>query len=335
MRVRGYADGTPCWAAVATSNVEASRAFYSALFGWEFVDGRFALEGRAVAGVRDRGHGPAAWLMSVSTDNADQVTQVVERARGHVRAAPQPTGPSLPAAVFGAVGGSGAARGPGADGGSAPGADGGSGAARGPGADGGSAPGTDGGQGAAGGVGATGTDGPGPGALAASGLHGTEPAEGTAAIFSDPAGAIFSVWQRGTFGGAQVAMEPGAICWYELATPDLAGADDFYSTVFGWRVHEAESAPGDPYFEFRHNDDAVAGLLPIDHRFPTRDMRAHWTVCFMVDDCAQSCDRAVDLGGVVARKPMTVATGWYARLADPAGAHFAIIELAEELRMDF
>jgi len=70
MRVRGYADGTPCWAAVATSNVEASRAFYSALFGWEFVDGRFALEGRAVAGVRDRGHGPAAWLMSVSTDNA-------------------------------------------------------------------------------------------------------------------------------------------------------------------------------------------------------------------------------------------------------------------------
>jgi predicted enzyme related to lactoylglutathione lyase len=264
MRVRGYADGTPCWAAVATSNVEASRAFYSALFGWEFADGRFALDGRAVAGVRDRGQGPAAWLMSVSTDDADQVTQVVEGARGRVRAAPQPAGPGLPDTVAPAG-----------------------------------------------------------------------PAEGTAAIYSDPAGAVFSVWQRGTFGGAQVAMEPGAICWYELATPDLAGADDFYSTVFGWRVHEAESAPGDPYFEFRHNDDAVAGLLPIDHRFPSRDTPAHWTVCFMVDDCAQSCDRAADLGGIVARKPMTVATGWYARLSDPQGAHFAIIELADELRMDF
>jgi predicted enzyme related to lactoylglutathione lyase len=264
MRVRGYADGTPCWAAVATSNVEASRAFYSALFGWEFADGRFALDGRAVAGVRDRGQGPAAWLMSVSTDDADQVTQVVEGARGRVRAAPQPAGPGLPDTVAPAG-----------------------------------------------------------------------PAEGTAAIYSDPAGAVFSVWQRGTFGGAQVAMEPGAICWYELATPDLAGADDFYSTVFGWRVHEAESAPGDPYFEFRHNDDAVAGLLPIDHRFPSRDTPAHWTVCFMVDDCAQSCDRAADLDGIVARKPMTVATGWYARLSDPQGAHFAIIELADELRMDF
>jgi predicted enzyme related to lactoylglutathione lyase len=265
MRVRGYADGTPCWAAVATSNIEASRAFYSALFGWEFADGRFALEGRAVAGVRDRGLGPSAWLMSVSTDDAAQVTQVVEGARGRIRAAPQPAG----------SGGTGLPTG------------------------------------------------------------GADPAEGAAAVFSDPAGAVFSVWQRGTFGGAQVAMEPGAICWYELATPDLAGADDFYGTVFGWRVHEAESAPGDPYFEFRHNDDAVAGLLPVDHRFPSRDMRAHWTVCFLVDDCAQSCDRAADLGGVVARKPMTVATGWYARLADPEGAHFAIIELAEELRIDF
>ena len=275
MRVRGYADGTPCWAAVATSNVEASQAFYGALFGWQFTDGRFALDGRAVAGVRGRGPGPSAWLMSISTDDANHVTQVVEAARGRVRVAPQPAGP----------GGAAARGGAGAH-------DGGSGF--------------------------------GPGGP-----------EGTSAIFSDPAGAVFSVWQRGTFGGAQVAMEPGAICWYELATPDIAGADDFYSTVFDWRVHEAASAPGDPYFEFRHNDDAVAGLVPIDHRFPSRDVPAHWTVCFMVDDCARSCDRATDLGGTVARKPMTVSTGWYARLADPEGAHFAIIELADELRMDF
>jgi len=312
MRVRGYADGTPCWAAVATSNVEASRAFYSALFGWEFTDGRFALEGRAVAGVRDRGQGPAAWLMSVSTDDANQVTQVVERARGLVRAAPQPAGSGLPVSPFGA-------------GSTTSGGLSGFGAGGSPGSAGGDLSGSSlSGSSLSAAGGGLGDSGPGP-----------SPAEGTAAIFSDPAGAIFSVWQRGTFGGAQVAMEPGAICWYELATPDLAGADDFYSTVFGWRVHEAESAPGDPYFEFRHNDDAVAGLLPIDHRFPSRDMRAHWTVCFMVDDCAQSCDRAADLGGLVARKPMTVATGWYARLADPEGAHFAIIELAEELRMDF
>jgi predicted enzyme related to lactoylglutathione lyase len=257
MRVRGYADGTPCWAAVATSNFEASRAFYSSLFGWDFADGRFVLDGRAVAGMRGRGRGPSAWLISISTDDTDQVTHAVEDARGRIRSIPDAT------------------------------------------------------------------SGPDSGA------------DGRAAIFADPAGAVFATWQRGTFGGAQVAMEPGAICWYELATPDIAGADDFYSTVFGWRVHEAASAPGDPYFEFRHNDDAVAGLLPIDHRFPSREMPAHWTVCFMVDDCAQSCDRAAELGGTVARKPMTVATGWYARLADPDGAHFAIIELAEELRMDF
>jgi uncharacterized protein len=252
MRVRGYADGTPCWAAVATTDLEASRAFYGAMFGWGFADGRFALDSRAVAGVRERGRGPAAWLISISTEDSEQVTRSVETASGKVRGAPQ------------AVGG-----------------------------------------------------------------------DGVGATFSDPSGAFFGTWQRGSFGGAQVSMEPGAICWYELATPDLSTADDFYSEVFGWRVLEAESAPGDPYFEFRHNGDAVAGLVPIDHRFPSREMLAHWTVCFMVDDCADACDRAAELGGTVARKPMTVATGWYARIADPDGAHFAIIELADELRMDF
>src|SRR5690349_14391166 len=101
MRVRGYADGTPCWAAVATSDVGASRAFYSALFGWQFADGRFALEGRAVAGVRERGPGPSAWLISISTDDAHQVTHAVEDARGRVRVAPQPAGPGGAAAYAG------------------------------------------------------------------------------------------------------------------------------------------------------------------------------------------------------------------------------------------
>jgi len=91
MRVRGYADGTPCWAAVATSNLEASRTFYSSLFGWGFADGRFLLDGRAVAGLSERGHGPSAWLISISTDDAGQVAQAVESARGRIRVAPHPT----------------------------------------------------------------------------------------------------------------------------------------------------------------------------------------------------------------------------------------------------
>jgi uncharacterized protein len=251
MRVRGYAAGTPCWAAVASPDPAATRAFYGALFGWTLSDDRFALDGRAVAGVREQGHGPAAWLISIATDDSDATLRAVETAGGRVRSAPTQI-----------------------------------------------------------------------------------PDAGIAALFSDPGGATFASWQKGGFFGAQVSFEPGAICWYELSAHDLSGADDFYGEVFGWRVLEAESAPGDPYFEFHHHGDTVAGLLPIDHRFPSKDVPAHWTVCFMVDDCVAVCDRIIELGGQVARKPMPVAAGWYARVADQHGAHFAIIELSDEFRMD-
>ena len=251
MRVRGYAPGTPCWAAVASPDAAATHAFYGALFGWSLSGDRFALDGRAVAGVREQGNGPAAWLISVSTDDAAATTQAVRSAGGRVR--------SAPVQIAG---------------------------------------------------------------------------DGTAALFTDPAGATFATWQRAGFFGAQVSFEPGAICWYELSAPDLSVVDDFYSEVFGWRVLEAESAPGDPYFEFHHHGDTVAGLVPIDHRFPSREMPAHWTVCFMVDDCVAACDRIVGLGGQVARKPMPVAAGWYARVADQHGAHFAVIELSDEFRVD-
>ncbi|GAA2607690.1 VOC family protein [Dactylosporangium fulvum] len=152
---------------------------------------------------------------------------------------------------------------------------------------------------------------------------------GTAGVFTDTGGASFGTWLRSRFVGAQVSFEPGAICWYELASHDLAGTNAFYKEVFGWHTVEAESNPGDPYFEFHHNNDTVGGLAPIDHRFPD-DVPDHWTACFMVTDCVTACERVAELGGTVARAPQPVSAGYYARVADPTGAHFALIELAEE-----
>lgn len=153
---------------------------------------------------------------------------------------------------------------------------------------------------------------------------------GTAASFTDTDGAIFATWQRGRFIGTQVTFEPGAICWYELATHDIGRAERFYRDVFGWHVLEAASMPGDAYYEFHHYGNTVAGLVPIDHRFPPSMTDPHWTVCFLVDDCVSACERVVELGGTVARKPTNVSVGWYARVADPSGAHFALIELSDE-----
>ncbi|GAA2386265.1 VOC family protein [Dactylosporangium salmoneum] len=151
---------------------------------------------------------------------------------------------------------------------------------------------------------------------------------GTAATFSDSGGALFGTWLRSRFGGAQVSFEPGAICWYELATHDLEATGAFYKEVFGWHTVEADSE-GEPYFELHHLNDTVGGLVPIDHRFPP-GVPDHWTVCFMVEDCAAACERVVELGGTVARRPQAASAGYYARVADPAGGHFAVIEFTED-----
>ena len=50
---------------------------------------------------------------------------------------------------------------------------------------------------------------------------------GRMAHFSDPAGALFAVWQPGDINGLDAVTDPGTLCWTELHTPDQAAAKAF------------------------------------------------------------------------------------------------------------
>ena len=56
---------------------------------------------------------------------------------------------------------------------------------------------------------------------------------GRMAIFADPTGAVLGVWQPGTFIGAEIVNEPGALSWNEVNTRDPGAAKVFYGSVFG------------------------------------------------------------------------------------------------------
>ena len=62
------------------------------------------------------------------------------------------------------------------------------------------------------------------------------PASGRMAVFTDPDGAAFCVWQAKEFKGAQVVNEAGSLNFNSLNTHDVAGARRFYGTVFGWET---------------------------------------------------------------------------------------------------
>src|SRR5580765_6166379 len=59
--------GYPCWVDVMTSDLEAAKAFYGGLFGWNAVDGPPEAGGYVIADV---GGNPVAGLMAIPPDMA-------------------------------------------------------------------------------------------------------------------------------------------------------------------------------------------------------------------------------------------------------------------------
>ena len=57
---------------------------------------------------------------------------------------------------------------------------------------------------------------------------------GRMAVFADPEGAVFSVWQAKQMPGARVVNEHGSLNFNGLDTRDAAAAKAFYGSVFGW-----------------------------------------------------------------------------------------------------
>src|SRR5690348_2707569 len=59
---------------------------------------------------------------------------------------------------------------------------------------------------------------------------------GRMAVFADPEGAVFCVWQANRHNGARVVNEHGALNFNNLNTREVAGARAFYRAVFGWQT---------------------------------------------------------------------------------------------------
>ena len=149
---------------------------------------------------------------------------------------------------------------------------------------------------------------------------------GRMAVFQDPQGAFFSVWQADRMQGAGVVNEPGAMCWNELVTTDSEAAIRFYRDVFGWGSEANDMGEGYPYHLQKLGDDGVAGIMDIQPQMG--EVPPNWTVYFAVEDIGATVDRARELGGDVLAGPMPSPYGDFAVLRDPAGAVFAAIALS-------
>lgn len=150
---------------------------------------------------------------------------------------------------------------------------------------------------------------------------------GRMSIFADPLGAVIGLWQPKTHIGAQLANEPGTVCWNELITTDLDASKSFYKAVFGWDA-EDQGPPGGPpaYTEWKLAGRSVGGMMLKQGAMPA-DMPPNWGVYFAVSDTDAAVAKAQELGGAVFMGPTDIEPGRFAVLADDGGVVFNVLQL--------
>jgi uncharacterized protein len=164
---------------------------------------------------------------------------------------------------------------------------------------------------------------------------------GRMAVFADPAGAAFCVWQGKRHRGAAVVNEHASLNFNDLHTPDLDGARSFYGSVFGWEALDIGGGhmwalPGYGDFLERRTpgtrermaemgaperfEDVVASLSGPSGGAP--GAAAQWGVTFGVDDADAMAQRASELGGQVVVAPFDAPWVRMTIITDPQGATF-------------
>jgi predicted enzyme related to lactoylglutathione lyase len=255
MEFETYEHGVPSWVDFSSPDLEASRAFYGALFGWDVPPGPpeaggysiAMIAGKPIAGIGPQMNPdmPPVWMTYVNVDSADDVAAKVTAAGGQTFAGPMDVMDV-----------------------------------------------------------------------------------GRMAIFADPAGAVFGIWQAGTHKGAAVANEPNTYCWSELVTTDVPGAKAFYNAVFGWgSVTHGADGMGE-YTEWKIGERDVGGMMQKPESMPA-EVPPHWGVYFAVSDCDASAAKIGELGGAIFMGPMDIEPGRMAVAADPQGGVFNILAMKE------
>jgi predicted enzyme related to lactoylglutathione lyase len=150
---------------------------------------------------------------------------------------------------------------------------------------------------------------------------------GVMALYTDPSGAQFGIWEGHDHIGAELVNEPGAICWNELVTNDTAAAAEFYGAALE-RPVEPMGQPGLDYITINVDGRPVAGIYGV----PAAELagsKPRWVTYFGVEDADEAARIATAQGGTVVREPTDSPFGRLVVLQDPFGTEFAAIAMTE------
>lgn len=118
----------------------------------------------------------------------------------------------------------------------------------------------------------------------------------------------------------------GSWIWYELMTPDPAGAKAFYEPIVGWSMSPGTPETNDYGFVTAADGAMVGGILRLTDAMHEQGGRPCWVGYVGVDDCDASAAAIAAAGCKVMMPPNDVPmAGRVAMVTDPGGAAFYIM----------
>lgn len=117
-----------------------------------------------------------------------------------------------------------------------------------------------------------------------------------------------------------MGLAHGTMGWADVAAPDTAVGEAFYTGVFGW-----ESTPGGdesmPYTMFTKDGKVVAGMGPLTIEQQAAGQPPVWSSYVIVDDVDKIHAKAQELGATALMDPMQILdAGRMTFIIDPVGA---------------
>ncbi|MGB3603014.1 VOC family protein [Gordonia sp. (in: high G+C Gram-positive bacteria)] len=152
---------------------------------------------------------------------------------------------------------------------------------------------------------------------------------GTMAVYADPVGGVFGIWQAGTHPGFVERGDVGTPYWFDEMSMNYDASKDFYPKVFEWELEEIGGGDAGPgrYAQIMvgSGDDRegtaglmdAAGMMGDDHP-------SFWQVYVTVADVAATLSQVSELGGSLLMPPDDTPYGVLASFKDPMGAAICI-----------
>ncbi len=125
----------------------------------------------------------------------------------------------------------------------------------------------------------------------------------------------------------------GTPSWIDLATPDVAGAQAFYGSLFGWDFDDQPAGgQGETYVMCAKAGRAAAGMMALTEEMAAEGMPPVWTTYVNVDDLEATTAKVEAAGGQVMRPPEdAMEAGRFAVIADPTGAVVCLWEKKQHI----